>query len=104
MTITKRSQQKLRASLRRVLSEIETTMETMETERLKYENPFSKTGAMKADYLNAVKAYDEIATNIDPERIQHIAQQIESRTWADEEYAKAASFLVQIAHHLGAFV
>ncbi|MBG94904.1 MAG: hypothetical protein CL793_06585 [Chloroflexi bacterium] len=104
MIITKRSQQKLRASLRRVLSEIETTMETMETERLRRENPFSKTGAMEAEYLDAVNAYQEIATNIDPERIQHITEQIESRTWADEEYAKAAAFLVQIAHHLGAFV
>ena len=59
---------------------------------------------MAAEYIDAINAYKEIATNIDPERIQHITQQIEARTWADEEYAKAASFLVQIAHHLGAFV
>jgi hypothetical protein len=79
-------------------------MESIETERLREQNPFVKTGAMRAEYIDAMNAYQEIATNINPERIQEITKQIEERAWIDAEYAKAASFLVQIARHLGAFV
>tara|TARA_Y100000310_G_scaffold328350_1_gene396360 strand:- start:3630 stop:3938 length:309 start_codon:yes stop_codon:yes gene_type:complete len=102
--MTKRNKQKIRASMRRVLKEIQTAMETMESERATRENPFSKTGAMRAEYLNSIKAYEEMAEEVDAKVIDRISEQIEKRAWVDEEYAKAASFLVQIAHHMGAFV
>ena len=90
--------------MRRVLKEIQTAMATMESERASRENPFTKTGAMRAEYLDAIKAYEEMAEDIDQGTIDRIVSEIENRAWVDEEYAKAAGFLVQIAQHMGAFV
>jgi len=90
--------------MRRVLKEIQTAMETMENERSLRENPFSKTGAMRSEFLDAMVAYGDLADSIDVDKINHISRQIEARAWTDEEYAKAAGFLVQIAQHMAAFV
>ena len=93
-----RSKQKIRSSVRRILSEIKKTTAEMDTAP----TPFDGVGQFDLRYLSAEGAYKHLLDNIEWSQVDAMIAALNEKTWRDDEYSKMASALLTCATKLTA--
>ena len=96
--MTGRNKQKIRSSVKRILSEIRKTSVAMDPSP----SPFREAGQWDLRYLSAEGAYRHLLETIEWDQVDTMIDLLNDKACRDDEYAKMAAVLLTAATKLTA--